>query len=92
MFWFNYGSKIMASMQTIINYMKISRFKNNLYSLVKNIFGYNFRKVLCFFENILLPHLTEEVFADKKLAQNKFALNASNMRMNYPSKLSGFWF
>ena len=92
MFWFNYGSKIMSSMQTVINYMKISRFKNNLYHLVKNIFRYNFRKVLCFLENIFLPYLTEEVFADKKLTQNKFALNVSNMRMNYPSKLSSFWF
>lgn len=92
MFWFNYGSKIMASVQTIINYMKSSRFKNNLCRLVKNIFGYNFRKVLYFFENTFLPYLTEELFADKKLTQNKFTLNVSNMRINYPSKLSGFWF
>ena len=92
MFWFNYGSKIMASMQTIINYIKTSRFKNNLYRLVKNIFDYNFKKVLCFFDNIFLPFLTEEVFADKKLTQNKFALNVSNFPMNYASKLSGFWF
>ena len=92
MFWFNYGIKILASMQRIINHMKISRFKNNIYRLVKIIFVYNFRKVLCFFEKIFLPYLTEEVFTDKKLTQNKFALNVSNMRMNYPSKLSGFWF